>query len=36
MFEIMRELKNSIDKNEVVVKLDHTEQRMLYDCLNRS
>lgn len=34
MFEIMRELKNSIDKNEVVVKLDPAEQYIVYNCLN--
>ena len=34
MFEIMRELKESIDKNELVVKLDPAEQYIVYNCLN--
>lgn len=34
MFEIMRELKNSIDQNEAVVKLDSAEQYIVYNCLN--
>ena len=34
MFEIMRQLKDSIDKNEAVIELDLTEQHILYNCLN--